>query len=250
MKVLISILIGLLVVGCGGKGIEIANPKVEKGIRSELNKWEGKLTEADLEKITFLSLSTRFLTDLNGEDLQNLTQLKELNIRLNQLTKFPEGLEKLAQLEALNLGYNNLTDLTGLEKLTKLKELYLGGNEFLFNELNDVKGLENLEKLTNLEELHIANNQLTKYPAGLEKLTKLKWLDLNLNKLKTVAGLEKLTNLEHLNLRGNQLTSVTGLEKLTKLKGLSLQGNQLTKAQIDALQKALPNCNIYSNPTK
>jgi hypothetical protein len=34
------------------------------------------------------------------------------------------------------------------------------------------------------------------------------------------------------------------------LKGLSLQGNQLTKAQIDALQKALPNCNIYSNPTK
>jgi len=44
---------------------------------------------------------------------------------------------------------------------------------------------------------------------------------------------------------------VKGLEKLTKLKGLSFIDNpDLTKAQIDELKKALPNCKIYSNPTK
>jgi len=43
---------------------------------------------------------------------------------------------------------------------------------------------------------------------------------------------------------------VKGLEKLTRLAKLYLQKNKLTKAQIDELQKALPKCKIYSNPTK
>jgi len=42
-----------------------------------------------------------------------------------------------------------------------------------------------------------------------------------------------------------------GLEKLPELLFLSLGNNpNLTKAQIDQLQKALPKCEIDSNPTK
>jgi len=42
---------------------------------------------------------------------------------------------------------------------------------------------------------------------------------------------------------------VKGLEKLAQLEKLYLQDNpNLTKAQIAELQKALPKCNIYSNP--
>jgi hypothetical protein len=42
-----------------------------------------------------------------------------------------------------------------------------------------------------------------------------------------------------------------GLEKLTQLDGLDLEGNpDLTRAQIDELQKALPKCDIRSNPTE
>ena len=64
-------------------------------------------------------------------------------------------------------------------------------------------------------------------------------------------GLEKLTQLEKLVLDRNQLTSVKGLEKLTQLTWLDLADNpDLTKAQIDELQKALPKCDIYSNPKK
>ena len=65
----------------------------------------------------------------------------------------------------------------------------------------------------------------------------------------TKADLEKMTKLF---LDSSKLTEVPkGLEKLTQLKGLFLANNpKLTKAQIDELQKALPNCDIYSNPTK
>jgi len=63
----------------------------------------------------------------------------------------------------------------------------------------------------------------------------------------TQADLEKVTKL---NLDYNKLTDVKGLEKLTKLERLVLMYNlDLTKAQIAELQKALPKCNIYSNPT-
>jgi len=41
------------------------------------------------------------------------------------------------------------------------------------------------------------------------------------------------------------------LEKLTQLTYLILNHNpDLTKAQIDEIQKALPNCTILSNPKK
>ena len=64
----------------------------------------------------------------------------------------------------------------------------------------------------------------------------------------TEADLEKVTMLQ---LDDKQLTSVKGLEKLTQLGALDLSNNpSLTKAQIDELQKELPNCDIYSNITK
>ena len=86
---------------------------------------------------------------------------------------------------------------------------------------------------------------------GLEKLTQLTDLILGDNKLTDVKGLEKLIRLERLNLAHNQLTDLKGLEKLTRLKVLNLRNNpDLTKAQIDQLQKALPKCDIRSNPTK
>ena len=105
-----------------------------------------------------------------------------------------------------------------LEEVTKLRLSY--------NQLTDVTGLE---KLTNLKYLELNNNQLTEVPKGLEKLTQLLELSLDSNQLTEVPkGLEKLTQLNRLNLLGNRLTDVTGLEKLTQLTWLHLSSNQLT----------------------
>ncbi|MDG2214528.1 MAG: hypothetical protein P8M70_11900 [Verrucomicrobiota bacterium] len=61
----------------------IANPIVEKAIRSKysLNKPTGELTEADLEKVTALSFTSRQLTNVKG--LEKLTQLNQLNLENN-----------------------------------------------------------------------------------------------------------------------------------------------------------------------
>jgi len=106
-----------------------------------------------------------------------------------------------------------------------------------------------LEKVTRLD---LGGNKLTELQKELENLTQLTWLELSSNQLTEVPkGLEKLTQLMELYLRNNQLTDVKGLEKLTQLKSLVLQNNPaLTKAQIAELQKALPKCQISSNPTK
>ena len=82
-----------------------------------------------------------------------------------------------------------------------------------------------------------------------EKVTRL--LNLQDQQLTDVKGLEKLTQLKKLHLGGNQLTDTKDLEKLTQLRTLNLKYNPaLTKAQIVELQKALPKCEILSNPTK
>ena len=105
-----------------------------------------------------------------------------------------------------------------------------------------------LEKVT---ELDIRYKQLTSV-TGLGKLTQLTFLELRGNQLTNVKGLEKLTQLTRLNLYDNRLTELPkGLEKLTQLEHLNLKRNpDLTKAQIDQLQKALPNCKIEHNAKK
>ena len=96
------------------------------------------------------------------------------------------------------------------------------------------------------KKLNKPTGELTK--ADLEKITRFY---LNKSQLTDVKGLEKLTNLTKLELDGNKLTDVKGLENLTQLKMLRLQGNpDLTKAKIAKLRKALPKCDIRSNPTK
>jgi Leucine-rich repeat (LRR) protein len=263
------------------------NVKIEAAIRYSADKLTGKLTKADLEKVktlsfwmpnldpmakkevviptlstgrsspfkykkltsvkgleklpqlTYLVLSNNQLTDVKG--LEKLDQLKVLFLYDNKLTSV-QGLENLTQLTRLELHDNQLTSVKGLEKLTQLEWLYLYDNK-----LTSVKELENLPQL---RVLNLYNNQLTSVK-GLEKLTQLTSLNLHNNQLTDVKGLERLTKLTYLSLSRNQLTSVKGLEKLPKLTYLDLRFNpDLTKAQINELQKALPNCKISSNPTK
>ena len=108
MKALIPILIGLLVVGCGKKEQPtntnqgnntpeklIANPIVEKAIGKAAKKPTGKLTKADLEKVTRLFLDS------------------------NQLTEVPKGLEKHAKLTFLNLKDNPALTKAQIAELQK-----------------------------------------------------------------------------------------------------------------------------------
>ena len=172
MKPFLLILAVVVLVGCGKKedgntGVVnsnkplpkavseklITDPIVEEAIREELEKSTGELTEADLEKVTMLSLKEKRLIEV-PKGLEKLTQLRKLYLWGNQLTDV-KGLEKLTKLEMLSLSKNQLTSVRGLEKITQLRALALNGNQ-----LTDVKGLENLTQLTEL--VLINNPDLTK----------------------------------------------------------------------------------------
>ena len=114
-------------------------------------------------------------------------------------------------------------------------------------ELNPAKIIE---RAVGKKKVDLSHKYLTSVKE-LENLTQLEELDLSSNKLTSVKELENLTQLETLDLDENQLTSVKGLENLTRLTELDLKDNpDLTKAQIDALQKALPKCRITRYPKK
>ena len=129
----------------------IEDPIVEAAIRKSLKKPEGKLTNADLKKVTRLNLSENRLTEL-PKGLEKLTKLRALHLGDNKLTDV-KGLEKLTQLTWLDLHYNQLTDVKGLEKLTQLKKL----NLFLNNNLTMAQ-IDELYEALKIEILHNAEN--------------------------------------------------------------------------------------------
>ena len=96
------------------------------------------------------------------------------------------------------------------------------------------------------EELEKPEGELTK--VDLEKVTSL---GLGSSQLTDVSSLSGLTQLVGLGLQKNKLTDVSALAGLTKLRLLGLEDNpSLAKAEIEKLQKALPECRILSNSTK
>ena len=116
----------------------------------------------------------------------------------------------------------DITDVSPLAGLTKLETLWLESNR-----LTDISTLKGLTQLVNLT---LSNNNLTN------------------GQLKYLTGLKQL---KVLNLGSNQLTNVSTLEVLKQLRFLHLQNNpDLTKAEVDNLQKALPNCLITHNAKK
>jgi len=111
-----------------------------------------------------------------------------------------------------------------------------------------------LTKEESAKVIETAIRKAAKKPTGeLTKVDyeKVKSLSIYSKQLTDVKGLENLTQLTRLSLLGNKLTDVTALEKLTQLTSLNLYNNpNLRKAQIDELQKALPNCKITHSARK
>jgi len=211
---------------------------LEKIIRRAVGKPEGEVTEADLEKVTSLTLQANSdyqITDVGP--LANFTKLEYLYLTGAHLTDV-SPLAKLTQLKSLILFSDKITDVSSLARLVQLEALYLDGNQ-----LTDVSALA---KLVRLKKLGLNGNKLTDV-SPLAKLTQLEELSLLGNKLTDVSALAKLTQMERLGLEANQLTDVTHLTNLTKLQKLSLYNNQLTDISALAGLTRLEKLGLYGN---
>ncbi|NEQ67274.1 MAG: leucine-rich repeat domain-containing protein, partial [Symploca sp. SIO2D2] len=188
----------------------------------------------------------------NLEPLSALTNLKKLNIESNKI-KDIQPLSTLINLEVLNLSTNRIKDIKSLSALTNLQKLDLGYNQI--KDLESLSALTNLKELilaynrtrnlrpldlkplsalTNLEGLSLIDNQI-KDIEPLSSLTNLKWLELKSNQIENIEPLSPLTNLTSLDLDFNGINDLEPLSTLTNLKWLNLRGNGIEIEDLEPL---------------
>lgn len=82
-------------------------------------------------QLTELDLSTNYITDLSGQSVQSMKQLRRLNLRDNRLSKVPGVVNVLSSLEVLDLSFNDIHKLVCSDffNSTSLKELNLNSNQ-------------------------------------------------------------------------------------------------------------------------
>lgn len=171
---------------------------------------------------------------VDGYTVPEQINIKDCNITDYSFVNYFDSIEELA------LGDLNITDdelaAIDFERLSGLKRLYLAGNE-----ISDISQLKHLKKL---EFLQLISNNISDI-TPLKGLTNLKTLLLIGNNISDVTPLKGLTNLEKLELSPNEPMDISPLKKLTKLKYLCLRGYYIfPKSEIEALRKALPDCEI------
>ncbi|XP_021572418.1 protein flightless-1 homolog [Carlito syrichta] len=152
-----------------------------------------------LSNLADVDLSCNDLTRV-PECLYTLPSLRRLNLSSNQITELSLCIDQWVHVETLNLSRNLLTSLpSAICKLTKLKKLYLNSNKLDFDGLPSGIG-----KLTSLEEFMAANNNLELIPESLCRCPKLRRLVLNKNRLVTLPeAIHFLTEIEVLDVREN-----------------------------------------------
>jgi len=106
----------------------IVDPIVEKAVREKLEKPEGELTEADLEKVIDLSFTQ--ITDAGLKEVAKLQQLTHLLLNYTQITDAGlKDVAKLQRLEALSLFGTKVTEASEAELKGALPNLErLNGN--------------------------------------------------------------------------------------------------------------------------
>ena len=130
--------------------------------------------------------------------------IKDLIIRNNKLTKFPDSIGDLKSLEQLYLDNNNLIILPDtIGNLSSLKILNLGNNSL--GTLPD-----SIINLTSLQKLYLDNNLITILPESIEKLNSLRLLTFGNKTSKSIKESHKLKKI----LKKLENKGVTILKKL------------------------------------
>ncbi|MCL1918368.1 MAG: WGR domain-containing protein [Peptococcaceae bacterium] len=151
---------------------EKAAQKREKAIQKLIE----AIDKAKKDGKTSLNLSKKLIGVQNWPDnLFTMTELQELDLSENRMTRLDKRLSALPKLTKLNLSKNSLRELDDvLFDMTQLQELDIGKN----NKLTQLD--ERIGKLVNLETLGLEWLQISELPESLGGLVNLKALDLSL----------------------------------------------------------------------
>uniref|UniRef100_A0A8D8S4Y6 Protein flightless-1 n=1 Tax=Cacopsylla melanoneura TaxID=428564 RepID=A0A8D8S4Y6_9HEMI len=156
------------------------------------------------------------------QSLSNLVLLSELDLSHNEFTRVPESLYTLSALKRINLSHNKITDLSNnIETWTKVEVLNLSSNE-----LTTLPPA--LTKLSNLRRLFVNDNKLDfeGVPNGIGKLSALEIFSAASNRLEMIPeGLCRCGSLKKLILSSNRLITLPDTIHLSELEVLDLKDN-------------------------
>lgn len=183
--------------------------------------WYGVECNAD-GKVVAIELESNGLSGAPAPALFQLTSLRSLNLKDNQVAFSFEGVEQATNLAVLILSGTGLSSTAGISKAPGLTELHLTDNK--------LQGAlpEEILQLTNLRKLYLNYNSLSsKVPPNISALKNLEELFLYNNRLQgqLPASLGLLTRLKHLSLAENSFSGTLPptLNDLTNLEVLSIQ---------------------------
>ncbi|XP_007517535.1 toll-like receptor 8 [Erinaceus europaeus] len=207
----------------------------------------------DVPHVKYLDLTNNRLDFADDHALSELKELEVLDLshndhyfRIAGVTHCLGFIQNLTQLKVLNLSYNSIYTLTqkSLSSMS-LEELVFSGNRLdLLWRNHDNRYWEIFQNLKNLMWLDLSSNNLQRIPEEVysnlpRNLTKLY---LNNNKLDDFnwTSLQLFPRLRMLDLSGNQLSSVTNsLSKFTpSLQTLLLRQNRISQLPPDFLSQA------------
>ncbi len=152
-----------------------------------------------------------------------------------------EYLNLLNYEERMNMVYEIQDKNKKIDYVTykdEICEFIVGGTLHLRNiGIRSIKEINGLEKIKKIRLLDLSQNQITKIE-GLEHLKNLEVLWLSNNNISEIENLENFKNLEFLNLRNNNITEIKNLENLRNLEDLILSRNKISEIKgLETLKK-------------
>ncbi len=208
--------------------------------------------DASLQSLRRLYLQDNDIAEIAWSFLQDLTQLQELSLRFNKLTRVPEAMVIRPTVVVLDLAGNQLRELPGnlFEHSSSLNQLNLSDNKlqdlpdslwrcsnlvFLNVFSNNLRNLSpEIGNLVNMRELYAGDNVLTHLPEEISKLSHLKVLHVAGNSISHLAPSLELVFLEKLYAGRNQMKEFpNSISRCPNLDTLDLSGNCITVATVD-----------------
>jgi len=187
-----------------------------------------KISELDgieyCNNLSYLALNNANIVNLTP--LENLTNLKYLDLGQNRVIYNIAPLSKLTELEWIDLSANLIVDLSPLCNLTELKYLDLRYN----GDINDISAIKNMVEL---EELLFAQTSISDL-SPLQNLTKIKRLWLSASSVTDISVISNLKNLVTLKISWSNVGDLSSLKSLNNLEWLALEQNDIS--DISSLQ--------------
>lgn len=218
---------------------------IRRRVAETLGKDPNDLTELDfaqLEELTFMISRTHPFPPYTLSDismLKQFTSMEELALEFIDLPveKIPKWMQLLSKTGIINLRKRFAVDLSPLKDLHNLQRLTLEGTSIV-----NIKPLANLK---NLELLNFMSASITDIKP-LKNLTQLERLSIQYTQVSDIEPVKHLVNLKELDIRKSPVHSLEPIKELPNLQRLSIDNcPNITDDEIEDLQKALPNLQIY-----